>query len=152
MRKLSFALAGLLLLSATPSFAWMPGDNPYDPGCNVNQGGNCGRQLDSWNHTWRRMGLPREPGRGAYGTYLPGGGFAPDGFGGFAGGGYGGAYGGGYGGAYGGGYGGGQAYQGPAARGYMTRTIAQRWSGHRLPNGMFVCDSGPCPQNGIYGN
>ena len=151
MRMMTLVGAAALSMVLSPAFAqMMPGDNPYDPGCNVNQGGNCGRQLDSWNHTWRRLGYPQEPGRGAYGTYMPGGGFAPNGgYGGY--GGYGGGYaqqqvvGAGYGG-YGGdpGYGG----QGQVRRG-MTRVLIPvgTWSRTCFPDGSFRCDHGQCPQS-----
>lgn len=44
-----------------------------------------------------------------------------------------------------------QTYQGPVTQGSVTVTTASPWTGHRV-NGVFVCDSGACPANGIYGN
>lgn len=80
MHKTALAAAAILLIGigfTMPAQAQMYGDNPYDRGCNVNVGGNCGKQLDMWNNTWRRLGYPLEPGRGSHGTYPPGGGYIP---------------------------------------------------------------------------
>jgi hypothetical protein len=142
MRTFALALVVIsaLLSPSAPSFAGPP--------CNIHVGGLCGSDYDGWMQNWHRG----NPGRtiqpvspGGYGLSPNGQRFYPN-----------------QGGQelpqrrfYGGtpqpGYGQGYGYGGQMNQGSVTVIQAHPWTGHRV-NGVFFCDSGPCPRNGIYGN